>query len=119
MLQRVIERSRIPERTFKRRFKAATGITLIDHVQNLRVEAAKRLLESERTAVDDISAAVGYEDASFFRRLFKRRTGLAPRDYRRLFQPIRVGSTAGVAAPRSRSPGRPGKAGDKAHPLAS
>lgn len=119
VLQRVIERSRIPERTFKRRFKAATGITLIDHVQNLRIEAAKRLLESERIAVDDISAAVGYEDASFFRRLFKRRTGLAPRDYRRLFQPIRVAPAAGVAAPRPGSPGRPAKAGDEAHPLPS
>lgn len=88
VLQQAVDRAGLPARTLKRRFKAATGLTLIDFVQNLRVEEAKRLLESQRTAVDDISVQVGYEDASFFRRLFKRRTGLSPRDYRRLFKPI-------------------------------
>ena len=87
-IQRVIDYANIPERTLKRRFKAATGTTLIDNVQTLRIEAAKRLLESGHTAVDEISVQVGYEDPSFFRRLFKRRTGLAPAQYRRLFQPI-------------------------------
>jgi len=80
--------SGIPERTLKRRFKAATGRSLIEHVQNLRIEAAKRLLETSDEAVDEISAAVGYEDASFFRRLFARMTGLTPSDYRRMFKPI-------------------------------
>jgi len=46
------------------------------------------LLESGAVAVDEISVAVGYEDASFFRRLFKRRTGMTPSHYRRMFQPI-------------------------------
>ena len=84
----VVAQAGIPERTLKRRFKAATGTTLIDYLQNLRVEAAKRLLESGRTPVDEISTAVGYSDASFFRSLFKRRTGLTPGQYRRMFQPI-------------------------------
>lgn len=52
------------------------------------MEEAKRLLESGSTAVDDISIEIGYEDASFFRRLFKRRTGLKPSQYRRMFQPV-------------------------------
>lgn len=90
VVQRAVKRSGLTERTFKRRFRAVTGSTLIDYVQNLRIEAAKRLLESERMPVDEISVAVGYEDASFFRRLFRRRTGLAPSEYRRLFQPIRM-----------------------------
>jgi AraC-like DNA-binding protein len=38
--------------------------------------------------VDAISAAVGYEDPAFFRRPFKRRTGMTPSEYRRMFQPI-------------------------------
>ena len=63
-------------------------MTLIDYVQNLRIEAAKRVLVSGSMPVDDISVTVGYEDASFFRRLFKRRTGLTPSQYRRMFQPI-------------------------------
>lgn len=83
------------ERTIKRRFKQATGVTLKDYVQNLRVEEAKRLLESTCEPVDEISARVGYEDVSFFRRLFKRRTGLTPARYRRLFQPVaRLGEQA-------------------------
>jgi AraC-like DNA-binding protein len=46
---------------------------------------------SEGTADQNrISSRVGYEDASFFRRVFKRRTGLVPLRYRRLFQPIRL-----------------------------
>ena len=87
-IRRLVGLSKLAERTLKRRFKAATGMTLIDYVQNLRIEEAKRLLESGPVSVEEISAAVGYEDASFFRRLFKRRTGMAPGQYRRLFQPI-------------------------------
>jgi transcriptional regulator GlxA family with amidase domain len=84
----VVKHSKIPERSLKRRFKAATGLTLMDYLQNLRIEEAKRLLETSDRAVDDISYDVGYEDASFFRRLFKRRTGLAPAQYRRVFEPV-------------------------------
>ena len=66
----------LPERTLHRRFKAATGHSLLEYLQGLRVEEAKRLLESTPTPVDEVSASVGYGDASFFRRLFKRLTGL-------------------------------------------
>lgn len=85
---RAVVEARIPERTLKRRFKAATGLSLISYLQNLRIEEAKRLLETTDRAVDDISYDVGYEDASFFRRLFRRRTGVAPGQYRRAFKPI-------------------------------
>ena len=88
VLTRAVAHVGLPERTVKRRFKLATGMTLIDYVQNLRIERAKRLLESSDRAVDEISYDVGYEDASFFRRLFRRRTGVAPAQYRRAFKPI-------------------------------
>lgn len=84
----VVRQARVAERTLKRRFKAATGSSLIDYVQGLRVEEAKRLLEFSRRSVEDISADVGYEDASYFRRLFNRSTGLTPQRYRRMFQPV-------------------------------
>lgn len=87
-IPRVVTQSGIPERTLKRRFRAATGTTLIEYLQNLRVEEAKRQLESTHHPVDDIGVAVGYEDMSFFRRLFKRSTGLTPSQYRRMFQPV-------------------------------
>ena len=87
-VSRVVAMAKIPERTLKRRFKTATGGSLIEYLQNLRVEQAKRLLETSGLPADEISAAVGYEDASFFRRLFKRGTGLTPGQYRRMFQPV-------------------------------
>lgn len=87
-LEQAVRRAQVPERTLKRRFKAATGSTLIEHLQNARIEHAKQLLESGSLPVDEVSAASGYEDASFFRRLFKRRTGVSPSQYRRMFQPV-------------------------------
>jgi transcriptional regulator GlxA family with amidase domain len=85
VVQRLGDALRMPGRTLKRRFKQATGSTLIERVQNLRIEEAKLQLETTRASIDDISAAVGYEDPAFFRRLFKRLTGLSPSHYRKMF----------------------------------
>ena len=85
-VEEMIKRSKLAERTFKRRFAAATGFAPIDYVQRLRIEDAKRRLERTDAPVDEISWRVGYEDAAFFRRLFKRTTGMAPRDYRKRFR---------------------------------
>lgn len=88
VIQAIVGKARIPERTLKRRFKAATGITFMEYVQNLRIEEAKRLLETTDMNTEEIGPSVGYEDHSFFHRLFKRLTGLTPARYRRMFQPI-------------------------------
>lgn len=79
-------RAGLSERTFKRRFTTATGLSPIAYVQRLRIEDAKRRLERTEAAVDEISWQVGYEDPAFFRRLFKRLTGLPPGIYRRRFR---------------------------------
>lgn len=94
----------IPERTLKRRFKAATGVSLMDYLHNLRVEEAKRLLETGPMAFEGISAELGYENPGFFRRLFKRGTGLTPGQYRRMFQPFAVASAPAAAVPREPAP---------------
>ena len=85
-LEQMIEHSRLAERTFKRRFTRATGLTPIEYVQRLRVEDGKRRLERTETSIDEISWQVGYEDPAFFRRLFKRRTGMTPGAYRKRFR---------------------------------
>jgi len=85
-VEEIVRRSGLAERTFKRRFTAATGFAPIEYVQRLRVEDAKRRLERTDISADEISWKVGYEDAAFFRRLFKRLTGLTPGAYRRRFQ---------------------------------
>lgn len=95
----VIAACGIPERSLKRRFRTATGSTLIGHVQNLRIEEAKRLIEAGALAADDIAPQVGYENTAFFRRLFRRATGLTPGQYRRMFQPV-TDMTEAAARPR-------------------
>jgi transcriptional regulator GlxA family with amidase domain len=85
-VEETVKCSRLSERTFKRRFVSATGLTPIAYVQRLRIEDAKRRLERTDDSVDEISWRVGYEDAAFFRRLFKRTTGLAPGAYRKRFR---------------------------------
>jgi transcriptional regulator GlxA family with amidase domain len=85
LIRQLIRDSGLPERTLKRRFKKATGQTLIEYIQNLRVEEAKHHLETTRTAINDISFEIGYEDPAFFRRLFKRLTGMTPSEYRKVF----------------------------------
>lgn len=85
-VEQMVRRSGLAERTFKRRFTEATGFAPIDYVQRLRIEDAKRRLERTDAAADEIGWQVGYEDAAFFRRLFKRVTGLTPGAYRKRFQ---------------------------------
>lgn len=87
-LNTVVAQCSLPERTLKRRFKAATGVSLLEYIQNLRIEEAKRLLETGNLPIDEIGTRVSYDDASFFRRLFKRLTGLTPGQYRRMFQSV-------------------------------
>jgi transcriptional regulator GlxA family with amidase domain len=82
----MVKRAGLTERTFKRRFTAATGLSPIAYVQRLRIEDAKRRLERTETAVDEIGWQVGYEEPAFFRRLFKRLTSLTPGAYRRKFR---------------------------------
>lgn len=82
----MIKRSKLAERTFKRRFTAATGLAPIAYVQRLRIEDAKRRLERTDAPVDEIGWRVGYEDGAFFRRLFRRTTGMSPGAYRKRFR---------------------------------
>jgi len=72
-------------RNFARRFKAATGAAPLAYVHRLRIDCARHDLENARRSVQEISAAVGYEDVAFFRALFRRHTGTSPREYRARF----------------------------------
>jgi transcriptional regulator GlxA family with amidase domain len=82
------ERSGLQPRTFGRRFRAATGRRPIEYVHEVRIDEARRILESSVLAVDEVGYSVGYQDPTFFRRLFKRMTGLTPAAYRRKFTTI-------------------------------
>ncbi|KVT95507.1 transcriptional regulator [Burkholderia ubonensis] len=75
----------VSERTLNRRFRQAVGDAPLGYLQTLRVEVAKRLLEAGNVGLDAIGEQVGYGDLSTFRQLFKRKTGLSPREYQRRF----------------------------------
>ncbi|WP_108817347.1 GlxA family transcriptional regulator [Pseudovibrio sp. Alg231-02] len=75
----------LPVRTFERRFKAATGTPLSQYIQQMRIELAKELLESDNISIDDLTIEVGYSDATSFRRLFIKNIGMTPSEYRRRF----------------------------------
>ncbi len=100
----MVRRSGVAERSFKRRFTQATGISPLDYVQRLRVEYAKRRLEQSDAPIDEVSWAVGYEDPAFFRRLFRRVTGVAPGAYRRKYRVPGSATRAAVAAQGRRAP---------------
>lgn len=70
-------------RTLSRRFTASLGMTPVDYLQRLRVEAAKRMLARSARKVDRVGYLVGYSDPRFFKSLFRKHTGLTPGEYRR------------------------------------
>jgi transcriptional regulator GlxA family with amidase domain len=81
--------AQMPKRTFIRRFRDSTGLKPLDYVHALRLEEAKQMLETTDTTVEIIANEVGYEDASFFGRLFRRKVGLTPVQYRLRFGALR------------------------------
>lgn len=85
----MVKLSGLAERTFKRRFQHATGMTPLEYVHTLRIEEAKQMLEVGDAPVEAIAQEVGYEDAAFFGRLFRRKVALTPAQYRRRFQALR------------------------------
>src|SRR5690606_24187166 len=90
--------SGLSERSFKRRFQRATGMTPIEYVHTLRLEEAKHALETTELPVEAIANQAGYEDASFFGRLFRRKVGLTPAQYRRRFRALRAALDEGTRA---------------------
>ena len=76
------ERFAIPRRSLERRFKKATHNTPVECIQRVKLEAAKKDLESTGKSVSEIMYDVGYSDVKSFRNVFRRITGLTPVAYR-------------------------------------
>lgn len=75
----------VSERHFQRLFGKHTGTTFNDYLQNVRIQEACRLLRTTARKISDIAPLVGYQDIPFFNRVFKRKTGVSPREYRRRY----------------------------------
>jgi transcriptional regulator GlxA family with amidase domain len=72
----------IGRRHFERRFKKATNNTPVEYIQRVKIEAAKKHLETSRKNVNEVMYEVGYSDTKAFRTIFKKITGLSPIDYK-------------------------------------
>lgn len=81
-IDQLADKFAISRRNFQRRFLKFTNNTVNEYVQRVKVEAAKRKLESGKMNVSEVMYEVGYTDTKTFRDVFKKITGLTPVDYR-------------------------------------
>jgi transcriptional regulator GlxA family with amidase domain len=72
----------IGRRSFERRFKKATNNSVLEYIQRVKMEAAKRRFETSRKNINEVMFDVGYTDTKAFRTIFKKVTGLTPIEYR-------------------------------------
>ena len=79
------DRACLSRRTFERRFRAATHHSVLQYISRVKMEFAKRSLESSQKTIGEVMGEVGYEDTSSFRATFKSVTGLTPAAYRRKY----------------------------------
>jgi transcriptional regulator GlxA family with amidase domain len=84
-VERLAAQCAMSPRTFARAFRAETGTTPAAHVEELRVEAARRLLETTDLTVAAVARAVGLKHAETLHRAFTRRVGTTPHRYRQHF----------------------------------
>lgn len=81
-IEQLADIAAISRRSFERRFKNATNNTVVEYIQRVKIEAAKRSFELSRKNITEVMYDVGYTDTKSFRTIFKRITGLTPVEYR-------------------------------------
>ncbi|KOY12614.1 AraC family transcriptional regulator [Paenibacillus xylanivorans] len=83
-LQELASELGVGERQFQRLFLKYTGMTFLNYLQQIRIDAACRLLRTTNYKVSYVASSVGYNNIAFFNQLFKKKVGLAPREYKQL-----------------------------------
>lgn len=85
-VEELAELAAMSPRNLVRRFKEATGHMPGAYLQMIRVAAAREKLEDGASSIEQVGLSVGYEDVAFFRRVFKRYSGVTPSAYRDRFR---------------------------------
>jgi transcriptional regulator GlxA family with amidase domain len=75
----------VGRRNFDRRFIKATGNTPVEYLQRVKIESAKKALETSRKTINEVMYDVGYSDVKAFREVFRKVTGMSPLEYRRRY----------------------------------
>jgi transcriptional regulator GlxA family with amidase domain len=81
-VEELAEKLALGRRNLERRFKKATSNTVTEYIQRVKIEAAKKSLETSRMNINEVMYEVGYSDTKAFRNIFKKFTGLSPIEYR-------------------------------------
>ncbi|MGE0806939.1 MAG: GlxA family transcriptional regulator [Burkholderiaceae bacterium] len=82
ILSAALQHSQLSRRTFERRFRAATGLSPLAYLQEIRIQNARFMLEATDLSVTDIAEQVGYTDLPYFRQLFQKSLQVSPTRYR-------------------------------------
>jgi transcriptional regulator GlxA family with amidase domain len=85
---RLARQINLSDRQFTRVFKNETGVTPAEHVEILRLEAARRLLETTTNTVEQVAKACGYANPETMHRAFRRRLNTTPIEHRNHFRPV-------------------------------
>ena len=80
----------VGRRSFERRFKTATNNSVLEYINRVKIEFAKRSFETSRKNINEVMYDVGYTDTKAFRTIFKKITGLTPIEYRNKYNKISV-----------------------------
>ncbi|MBR9861266.1 helix-turn-helix domain-containing protein [bacterium] len=89
-VDKLAEMFALSRRNFIRRFKKATANSPIEYIQRVRVEAAKRSLESSNQTINEVMYTVGYSDSKAFRNTFRKFTGVTPKGYKQKYNRVRA-----------------------------
>lgn len=84
-VEKLARRAAMSPRNFARLFQREVGITPAKHIEDLRLEAARRQLESTKLSLEEVAEAGGFASAEILRRVFARRLGVTPGQYRASF----------------------------------
>jgi transcriptional regulator GlxA family with amidase domain len=77
-------------RSFERRFKVATSNSVLEYINRVKIEFAKKSFETSRKNINEVMYDVGYTDTKAFRTIFKKITGLNPIEYRNKYNKMAV-----------------------------
>jgi transcriptional regulator GlxA family with amidase domain len=81
-VEQLADRFCVGRRSFERRFKKATHNTVIEYIQRVKIEAAKKQFETTRKNINEVMYDVGYSDVKAFREVFRKVSGMSPIEYR-------------------------------------
>ena len=89
-IQELADKVFVSRRSFERRFKKATNNSVLEYIQRVKMELAKRRFESSRKNINEVMFEVGYVDTKAFRGVFKKVTGLTPLEYRKKYNKMEL-----------------------------